>query len=49
MKSPWADYNYEITSYRFGKPGRHTIQWKGGDPSGESLGIKSNVLAITVR
>jgi hypothetical protein len=49
MKSPWADYNYEISSYRFGTPGRHTIQWKGGDPSGESVGMESNILAITVR
>ncbi|MBN2493794.1 MAG: hypothetical protein JXR96_04315 [Deltaproteobacteria bacterium] len=49
MKSPWADYNYEITSYRFSKPGRHTIQWRGGDPSGESVGMQSNVLTISVR
>lgn len=49
MKSPWADYNYDITSYRFNKPGKHTIQWKGGDPGGASLGIPSNVLTVVVR
>jgi hypothetical protein len=49
MASPWADYNYEITSYRFDQPGKHTIQWKGGDPSGESLGIESNVLTVLAR
>lgn len=49
MKSPWADYNYDITTYRFDKPGKHTIVWKGGDPSGESLGLTSNTLTIEVR
>jgi hypothetical protein len=49
MGSPWADYNYEITSYRFSTPGTHTIQWKGGDPGGESVGVESNTLSITVR
>jgi hypothetical protein len=49
MASPWADYNYEITSYRFDKAGTHTIQWKGGDPSGESVGVESNLLVVEVR
>jgi hypothetical protein len=49
LKSPSADFNYEITSYRFAKPGRHTIVWKGGDPSGESVGLSSNPLTIDVQ
>jgi hypothetical protein len=49
MKSPWADYNWDITSYRFKEPGRHTIVWKGGDPGEESVGLESNTLVIEVK
>ena len=30
MRGPGVDFNYEISSYTFDKPSKHTIQWKGG-------------------
>lgn len=48
-KSPGVDFNYEISTYRFDKPGVHTIQWKGGGhPIQADLKLESNVLRITV-
>jgi len=41
VKSPHADWNYDITTYTFATPGRHTIVWHLG-----TLG--SNVLEIDV-
>lgn len=40
VDSPTADYNYDITEYRFARPGRYYIQWRNGCPS--------NVLVIEV-
>ena len=49
MKSPGVDFNYEISSYTFDKPGEHTIEWKGGGhPIQADLKLESNVLRITV-
>ena len=48
-KSPDVDFNYEISSYTFDKPGQHTIQWKGaGHPIQGNLDLESNLLRITV-
>jgi hypothetical protein len=41
VDSPAADYNYEITSYRFSASGAHRIQWRLGQ-------LESNVLEVTV-
>ncbi|MGZ3418225.1 MAG: hypothetical protein ACXWUG_03830 [Polyangiales bacterium] len=41
LQSPAADYNWEITSYRFSAPGTHRIQWRLGR-------FDSNVLTIEV-
>lgn len=41
LDSPAADYNYEVTSYRFSTPGPHRIQWRLGD-------LESNILEIHV-
>lgn len=49
LRSPGADFNYEITVYRFDEPGEHAIQWKGGGASVQGdLGLVSNVLRVTV-
>jgi hypothetical protein len=49
LPSPAVDFHYDVTAYTFTKPGRHTIQWKGGgDPIEGDLGIQSNVLTINV-
>jgi hypothetical protein len=49
LRSPAADFHYDITSHAFAKPGRHTIQWKGGGhPIEGDLGLESNVLTINV-
>ena len=45
--SPGVDFNYEVSTYTFKRPGIHTIQWKGGYPQA-ILGRESNVLKITV-
>jgi hypothetical protein len=42
LPSPAADYNYEITVYRFSSPGVHEIQWKLG-------ALESNVLRLTIQ
>ena len=48
-KSPDVDFNYEISSYTFDKPGQYTIQWKGaGHPIQGNLDLESNLLRITV-
>jgi hypothetical protein len=41
VKSPWADTNYEITTYRIGTPGLHRLQWRAGS-------VLSNVLCLRV-
>jgi hypothetical protein len=42
LPSPAIDYNYDITSYQFGVPGTHAIQWRRGM-------IASNVITVDVR
>jgi hypothetical protein len=41
LKSPGVDYNYDITTYTFDAPGRHTIQWRMGD-------LRSNTLELEI-
>ncbi len=41
LESPGVDYNYDITTYAFDEPGRHTIQWRMGD-------LRSNTLELDV-
>jgi hypothetical protein len=41
VDSPDVDYNYDITSYRFSRPGHHQIYWQLGD-------LRSNTLDIEV-
>jgi hypothetical protein len=41
LPSPAVDYNYEITSYSFSKPGTHCFQWRLGP-------LESNVLTLEV-
>jgi hypothetical protein len=49
LPSPAADFHYDITTYTFAKPGKHTIQWKGGGDVVEGdLNLRSNVLTINV-
>ena len=42
VKCPAVDYNYEVTSYTFGKSGKYVIQWKLG-------GLTSNKIKIIVK
>jgi len=50
LDSPGADFNYEITVYKFTKPGVHTILWKGGEyHTLDDPGLTSNVLHIGVK
>jgi hypothetical protein len=39
-RGPAIDYNYEITQYRFRKPGTYLIQWRPGKFSSNMLAIK---------
>jgi hypothetical protein len=41
LAGPGVDFNWEITSYRFGEPGRHVIVWEPGE-------LRSNELTIDV-
>lgn len=41
VPSPGADFNYEVTTYKFTTPGPHRIQWRDG-------GRESNVIEIQV-
>jgi hypothetical protein len=41
LPSPVVDYNYEITTYRFDRPGVYEVQWRPGD-------MRSNILTIKV-
>jgi hypothetical protein len=41
VPSPGADFNYEVTTYRFTAPGPHRIQWRDG-------GRESNVIELEV-
>jgi hypothetical protein len=41
LDSPGVDYNYDITTYSFVVPGRHTIHWQMG-------GLRSNTLEIEI-
>ncbi|MBA3709417.1 MAG: hypothetical protein H0W83_11445 [Planctomycetes bacterium] len=48
-KGPLADFHYEISTYRFDTPGRHTIRWKGAGAAIQGdLGLISNALVVTV-
>ncbi len=49
LDSPGVDFNYEITVYKFTKPGAHTILWKGGEYYTRDPGLTSNVLHIEVK
>ena len=50
LDSPGADFNYEITVYKFTRPGVHTILWRGGEyHTLEDTGLTSNVLHIEVK
>lgn len=49
LQSPRVDFNYEITVYKFTKPGAHTILWKGGEYYSRDPGLTSNVLHIEVK
>ena len=42
LPTPAVDYNFDITSYRFQKPGLYRIQWRLGL-------LQSNVLSIEVQ
>jgi len=50
LTAPAADYNYDITTYTFTKPGTHTIQWRHGGMTCEIAQVNpvSNTLTITV-
>lgn len=39
LDGPNADYNFEITEYRFAKPGVHEIQWRPGASASNTLTI----------
>jgi hypothetical protein len=41
LDGPGVDFNWEITSYRFSDPGRHSIVWEPGD-------VRSNDLPLDV-
>jgi hypothetical protein len=41
LQSPAVDYNYEITSYHFDLPGRHSLQWRLGM-------LRSNILTFEI-
>jgi len=56
MRSPAVDLNYEITSYRFAKPGTHTIFWRGGGYEvchrlsiTSDIGLISNKIELVVK
>lgn len=42
LPSPAVDYNYEITTYTFSKPGIHRIWWKIGS-------LQSNTLTLSIQ
>jgi hypothetical protein len=41
LPSPGVDYNYDITTYSFEGPGRHTIYWQMGE-------MRSNTLELEI-
>jgi hypothetical protein len=41
IDTPAIDYNYDVTSYKFSEPGKHTIYW-------ESHSLRSNTLVLEV-
>ena len=41
LPGPDADFNFEITSYTFDTPGRHTIEWRLG-------ALRSNAIVVDV-
>lgn len=41
VSSPGVDYNYDITTYSFATPGRHTIYW-------HMNGLRSNTLELEI-
>jgi hypothetical protein len=49
VKRPIADFNYDITTYVFTNPGKHTIQWKGyGGWDNKDLPLESNTITLKV-
>ena len=49
LPSPAADYNYEVTTYKFDAPSVHTIQWRGGSQTVQGLkGLVSNTLRLEI-
>jgi hypothetical protein len=42
IESPAVNFNFEVTSYKFDKPGRHTIVWRMGK-------LTSNTIELDVR
>jgi len=42
VRGPAIDFNFDITSYTFDRPGRHTIEWRLGE-------VRSNTIVIDVR
>lgn len=40
INSPGLDYNYDITTYSFPTPGRHTIHWQMGELRSNTLELK---------
>jgi hypothetical protein len=42
VRGPAGDFNFNITSYTFDRPGRHTIEWRLGE-------MRSNTLVVDVR
>ena len=41
LQSPALDYNYDITFYKFDRPGKHELQWVLGP-------LRSNILEVEV-
>jgi hypothetical protein len=42
VRGPAGDFNFNITSYTFDTPGRHTIEWRLGE-------LRSNTIVLDVR
>lgn len=40
LPSPGVDYNYDITTYSFEEPGRHTICWQMGELCSNTLELE---------
>jgi hypothetical protein len=42
VRGPAGDFNFNITTYTFDRPGRHTIEWRLGE-------LRSNTIVLDVR